>query len=161
MKKLILIMTLLSLVSNLKAEDIQELKTKLAKAEAIEQFKNSIISSNWDKALNLCSKRIKAIAAKSETKKQFFSSYVFLKAFNKNMRLSSSRCITSRSIDSLFQKIGFYRYTVYLSSSKSDITIEWQFKLILEKEKWVIDFNPIPIKEQINNLLNEKNSEQN
>ena len=138
-------MTLLFGVLALQADDIKELKAKLAKAEAVEGFKNSIISSDWEKALSFCSERVKTAAAKFKTKQDFFKSCVLVQGFNKKMQ--SSTCVRIINANRV------YSYIFRISSPNSNIEIEWRFDLKKKKEKWVVDFNPISIDEQIKNLL--------
>jgi len=94
---------------------------------------------DWEKALSLCSEKVRKKAKEGNSAEAFFKSVVPIE------QLVSISEFRVRSTHSRGGKVIRYGYDVVVWAGDKDLAYEWEWSLMRTRAGWVIDFKPHPL----------------
>ena len=120
--------------------------------ETQKRFEVAVGASDWPAVLALCSPRVQdAVRMHSDTN-AFIKQIIPTDPIKKTGVGSSGTSESITIIDGKMTKVSHNFISVDLSEADSSLSVSWRAELIVAEGKYLLDFDPIPIEEQIKKL---------
>jgi hypothetical protein len=103
------------------------------------QFQQALKDCDWEKALSVCSEKVRNKAKESDSAEAFFDSVVPIQ------QLVSISDFGVRSTRRRGGKVIRYGYDVVVRVPEKDLAYEWEWSVVRTRAGWVIDFKPYPL----------------
>ncbi|MDF3129954.1 hypothetical protein P0Y35_12170 [Kiritimatiellaeota bacterium B1221] len=135
-------------------DEITKLEEELQQAQLRKRFTDAITNEEWEIALDCCSERVVSESENYDTKELFFLQTVPVAVIKNGKTFSIGRYHMSRMENGLLTREEGISLAFQISNSATSLSINWRAKMRKIDGDWKIDFEPIPLSKQFEDLLN-------
>ncbi len=103
-------------------------------------FQRGLKESDWDRALSLCSKPVRAKAKEYDSAGAFFGDFIPIE------QITELSGFPVRSYSGGVGKITSMSFFLGLEAPEAEWPIRWKCSVVKEAGRWLVDFEPLPVK---------------
>ena len=103
-------------------------------------FQRGLKESDWDRALSLCSKPVRAKAKEWESTEAFFMTFMPIE------QITELSGFPVNSFSGRAGKITSLSFYLRIEEPKAKWPINWECSVVKEAGRWLVDFEPLPVK---------------
>ncbi len=107
---------------------------------ALYNFQRGLKDSDWDRALSLCSKPVRAKAKEWESTEAFFMAFMPIE------QITELPGFPVNSFSGRAGKITSLSFDIGLETQEAEWPIRWECSVVKETGRWLVDFEPLPVK---------------
>ncbi len=148
------VLMLAMLVVNAVADDAADATERERKArnETQKRLRNAVADADWQAVVALCSDRVQSAIRQQPDPDAFLIKIIPVAFIAKRTHVSNSSSSSVSMRNGEMTRSSQHFMVVRLSERESSIAVTWRAELIAEEDKCVVEFEPIPLAEQIKRL---------